>query len=1195
MMFEFFRFELRQQLRSPLLWLFAVMFGLLAFAAASTDAIQIGGGVGNVNRNSPTTIAFWYAAFGLLGMLVIAAFIAGALLRDFELGTADLFFSSPMRKRDFLIGRFCGALVACLLVYVMITVGLVIAPFMPWIDPERLGPFSLRPYLWSFAVFVLPNLIFVGALLALLAVTGRSLLIVYLGVIAFFVLRSVANGLVADLDNEWLASLLDPFGMTALRRTIRYWSAPELNGQLPAMSGYLLVNRLVWMGAGVAMIAASFALFNPQRSGTGKGWWRRKPRVATAANAASSGNRAIAAKVQPKFSAATARSQFLHSVRFDTVGVLKSVPFLIMLAFAAVNFLISASHVQIIFGTKTYPTTSLMLTSLQNSFSYMLIFVMMFYAGELVFKERGAKLAEVGDAMPVPNWVPLLSKFCALIAVVLAFQAIGAFAAVAMQLFKGYTALEPMLYVKRLLLDAIPFVLMGGLALVLQVLTNNKFIGYGLTILVVVLQATLGLLHFEHNLYNYASAPVAPYSDMNGFGHFLGARLWFQSYWSLLLTALLLLAAGFWVRGVSPTLRDRVALARQRLRGGPGFALTMALLAWIATGGWIFWNTNVLNKYMPADAAMDEQVRYEKEFRKYRDLPQPRILAVANEVDLRPEAQSYSARGRYLIVNPHAAPIAELHISVDPDAKIERLEFGGARLIRDDARLGYRIYRLDQPMQPGERRTLEFAQSYAQRGFSNEPANTRIVGNGTFFNSRAFPGFGYDERRQLADRNERRKRGMGEVPRMAKLEDQAARANQYIAHDADWIDFKTSVCTAPDQIALSPGYLQREYTRDGRRCFDYAMDRPMLPFYSYLSARWQVRRVVHAGIPIEVYYDPKHAFNVDRMIDSAKKSLDYFQANFTPYQHRQLRIVEFPALSESSRFAQSFANIIPFSESIGFVADLRDPQAVDYVFYVTSHEVAHQWWAHQVIGADVQGSTVLSESLSQYSALMVMEKEYGRAKMRRFLKYELDRYLSERGGERLQELPLYRVENQPYIHYRKGSLVFYRLREEMGEDAVNRALKRFAQDKGYQNPPYTTSAELLDYLRAEAKPEQRGLIADLFEKISFYDNRVVDASSKKRAGGKYEVTMKLHAGKRYADGQGREHDGSMDDWIEIGVFARGPSGKEGDEKVLSLQRRHVDWNEQTVTVVVDQAPYEVGFDPYNKLIDRVPTDNRKKL
>ncbi|MBW8811311.1 MAG: hypothetical protein JF591_21400, partial [Lysobacter sp.] len=90
MILEFFRFELRQQLRSPLLWLFALLFGLMAFGAASSDAIQIGGGVGNINRNAPTTIATFYGMFSLLGLLVIAVFVSGALLRDFELGTADL-------------------------------------------------------------------------------------------------------------------------------------------------------------------------------------------------------------------------------------------------------------------------------------------------------------------------------------------------------------------------------------------------------------------------------------------------------------------------------------------------------------------------------------------------------------------------------------------------------------------------------------------------------------------------------------------------------------------------------------------------------------------------------------------------------------------------------------------------------------------------------------------------------------------------------------------------------------------------------------------------------------------------------------------------------------------------------------------------------------------------------------------------
>ena len=188
MTFEFFKFELREQLRSPLLWLMAVLFALLGFGAASSDAVQIGGGLGNVYRNAPTVIATFMAVFTLLGMLVITMFISSALLRDFEQGTADLFFASPIRKRDYLIGRLAAALAASFIVYVVIACGIFIAQFMPWIDAARLGPVSLQPYLWAFAVFVIPNLLFTGALLALLAAVTRSILWVYIGVIAFFVL-----------------------------------------------------------------------------------------------------------------------------------------------------------------------------------------------------------------------------------------------------------------------------------------------------------------------------------------------------------------------------------------------------------------------------------------------------------------------------------------------------------------------------------------------------------------------------------------------------------------------------------------------------------------------------------------------------------------------------------------------------------------------------------------------------------------------------------------------------------------------------------------------------------------------------------------------------------------------------------------------------------------------------------------------
>ncbi len=1188
---EFFKFELREQLRSPLLWLLSALFGLLAFGAVASDAVQIGGAIGNVHRNAPTVIVQFMGIFTIFGMLIIGMLVSSALLRDFELGTADLVFSNPIRKRDFLTGRFAAAILASLIVYAVIACFIFIAQFMPWIDPERLGPTSLQPLAWAFFVIVLPNVLFTGAVLAFMAVTTRSVLWVYIGILGFMVLYFVSGSMLAKLDNVWIASLLDPFGMRAFGRTVRYWSSEERNNGLPAVAGYIVANRALWLAVAFMITAGAFKLFKTERAGTGKAWFSRKNKVLVVVDTpkATSPSPVQPPKITPTFGSSTSIAQFIRQVRFDATGVFKSIPFLVMLAFGMVNFIPSALNMQSLFETPIYPVTSQMLETLNGTYSWLLIIIALFYAGELVWKERGAKLGEVTDAMPVANWVPLAAKFTALIFVVVCFQALGGLTSILMQLGKGYTQIEPGIYVKILMLNSITYLLMGGLALVLQVFTNNKFVGYGLLIAILVAQGVLGMMDFTHNLYTYGSAPNAQYSDMNGYGHFLKAQLWFTAYWVLFLAALLILASAFWVRGVSPSGRERIALAKQKLRGASGLSLSVITLAFAGVGSYVFYNTNVLNDYITPEQRMDLQQRYEKDFKKYLKVPQPRIIATNLEVDLRPENQSVHFNGSYRIRNNHQQPLKEIHIQMENDEALTYVDFGKATLSLHDKDVGYRIYTLEKPMQPGEERDMKFKVDIAEKGFTNSGNQSEIVENGSFFNNRLLPGFGYEERAEIPDPNERRKRKMGDPQRMPKLEDEAARANTYIGNDADWIDFKTTICTAPDQTALAPGYLQSEFMRDGRRCFSYAMDRPMLNFYAYLSARWKIKKGMYKNIPVEIYYDPKHAYNVDRMIESVQKSLAYYEANFSPYQHKQVRIIEFPGYA---RFAQAFANTIPYSEDIGFIADLRNPDNIDYVFYVTAHEIAHQWWAHQVIGANVQGATVLSESLAQYSALMVMEKEYGPQKMRRFLKYELDRYLSDRGGELVEEQPLYRVENQQYIHYRKGSMVFYRLREEMGEAALNRALSKFIADKGYQKAPFTTSKELIAYIRAEAKPEQQVLITDLFEKISFYDNRIEEATAKKRSDGKYDVTLSLHADKLYSDGKGKETHGKLDDWIEVGVYS-GEDDK--DQEVLYLKRLHITGKNPKVSIVVDKLPTEAGFDPNNKLIDRVSVDNRKKV
>ena len=153
---EFLRFELRYQLRSPLPWLIALLLSFLAFLAMTGDNVTIGEPIGNVNRNAPSVILAILGTFSVLGMIGVLLLVAQPLLRDADLRTEELFFSAPLRKGDYLWGRAIGGALATLGIYVVVAAVMWIAAFMPWLDPQRVGPHTLVPYFWMFGVFIVP-------------------------------------------------------------------------------------------------------------------------------------------------------------------------------------------------------------------------------------------------------------------------------------------------------------------------------------------------------------------------------------------------------------------------------------------------------------------------------------------------------------------------------------------------------------------------------------------------------------------------------------------------------------------------------------------------------------------------------------------------------------------------------------------------------------------------------------------------------------------------------------------------------------------------------------------------------------------------------------------------------------------------------------------------------------------------------
>ncbi|NBW47953.1 MAG: aminopeptidase, partial [Betaproteobacteria bacterium] len=653
---------------------------------------------------------------------------------------------------------------------------------------------------------------------------------------------------------------------------------------------------------------------------------------------------------------------------------------------------------------------------------------------------------------------------------------------------------------------------------------------------------------------------------------------------------LAVLAHAFWRRGNGGTLLQRWPQARARLKGGAGALALGSGLAFAGLGGFIFWNTNILNLYITAPELEEQTAAAEKTLLPLEQVPQPRITAVTLEVDVYPREARAVTRGTYTVENRNDVPVTELHISTPPNLRLEKLEFPGATLKTEYAHWGYRIYTLAEAMAPGERRELAFHTVLHQKGFVNSGPLTRIVDNGTFLNNGEItPTLGLDRSGFLKDRAKRRKHGLPAELRPPTLEDESGRQRHDLRHDSDWVVADITVTTDADQTPVAPGYTVSDTVKDGRRTVRFKPDAPLMHFFSIQSARYAVAKDRLGEIELAVYHHPGHEANVKRMLEAMKVSLELFSQAFSPYQFRQARILEFPSYAD---FAQSFANTIPYSENIGFLTKLADPDKIDVVTYVTAHEIAHQWWGHQVVSSSQQGGTFIIESLSQYSALLVMEKLYGPEHMRRFLKYELDRYLRSRGGEVLEELPLARVENQPYIHYQKGALALWWLKEVVGAPALNRALTAFVKEFAFKPAPYPNSLDLLRHIRREAGPQHDGLITDLFERITLLDVKAQAPKVQQRSDGRWDVSFTVQARKLYADGKGVETEAPLDEEFDVGVFTAEP-GKKGysARDVLLMQRQRVRSGTQTVTLTVDRRPTHMGVDPYNKRIDRNSDDN----
>ena len=659
MLLNILRFEIKSGLKKLSFWVYCLIFFSIAFLIVNILGGAIVGAsavMDNTKWNAPLAIAGFQTFFTIFGTIICSALFGNAAYRDFETNMHPLFFTKPIKPSSYYIGRFGGAFVLNIMVQMTASIGLFMGFLMPYLDQEGIGTFRFDAYLQPFLVFVIPNLFFIGSIIFALAILTRRMLPTYLGAIVLFFGYIIAGSLLSDIDTRWLAALLDPFGDNAVSDATRYWTPAEKNTLLLPVDNWLLLNRIIWISMGMLFLFIGTKRFDfAHVAGKTKKKKGQDTTVKIPENTS-------AVLYKPIFDRSTLLSQFKAKVILEVRRAFLD-PYFKGILFTAICFLIMNEWAgDSVNGIKILPVTYRMLGSLTGSFDLFMLILIIFYSGQIIWKERELKADSIMDAHPVPNWIPMLSKLIALILIPGIMLFVLMLVGLCIQTWHGFYDYDIHLYFKRLfLLDWTGFILLCVLAFTVQTIVNNKYLGHFIIILYFLFGMFKGMLGFNHTLYFYGSGSGAMYSDMNGFSPYVSKVLWYKFYWGACAVLLAFLSNLFWKRGLVGDIRSRIQQAKIRVSPSIGYGILIFSILFLGSGGYIFYNTNILNDFYPPKHWEKQSADFEKAFKKYEGRPQPKITSVNCSVDLFPEEARLEFSGTYILKNKHDVTIDTIY------------------------------------------------------------------------------------------------------------------------------------------------------------------------------------------------------------------------------------------------------------------------------------------------------------------------------------------------------------------------------------------------------------------------------------------------------------------------------------------------------------------------------------------------------
>ncbi|WP_337045287.1 ABC transporter permease/M1 family aminopeptidase [Emticicia sp. 17c] len=1137
-------------------WIYLILLGFLGMGFVGGSVLSAFS-TENIYRNSPFAITYIVGYLSLICVFLTSILAAQVLFREQEHHFSMVLYATPLKKINFFLSRFMVIFGITVLAMFLLIMGFMIGQKMSRFDASEFEPFHISYYLQPFVLLIIPNIFFCSAVVCSVGLLSKHKLLVYVSALFIFIGYQVtlifsgspliAGAMPPTEESMRLAAYLDPFGLSAFLHQTLQWSAIQRNIQLTALTGSMLVNRVIYMAFSVIGLLVSYCFFRFSVDEKSKKV-KEKPLAKT--------NSGIYRAIIPKpFSLLHNWQSMCSIIKIDLTFVVRSISFLLILI-GIIFFVSMEMYGEVEQGIRIpelYVSTSLMVNTILETFPVLCSLVVLFYSNELLWRSRISNFHLIENTTPHRLPVRLFAHWLSMGFIVLLLLAGVIMTGIVFQLVYEYRHIEWTTYLYLSYLVGLPLLLTSGVIIIIQSIIKNRYAGLIVANVFVLLTTTrLGIpLHIKHPLLRIGAAFSGEHSAMNGFGAYTYSFNWRMLFGSCTVLLLMIMAI-------------QVQKHSKKVFNSPTIVGLVVLLTGAGASGYYISNRIELSD---TEATLQWQENYEKKYRLFENLPQPTIKAIQTSIDLFPEINAYSVKATYTLKNQTKQPIEKLLFYIKPEITLKSLQVDRKQAVITDKESGHYWVNLEQPLQPDDSLIANFEFGYVWNNFNRLASFNAIVENGAFMRiSNYFPQLGYQPNNEINDAAERKKRKLGAATSLKLLE--APRET-----NAQRINLDMLVSTTASQSAIGVGELVKQWTHNNRNYFHYKTNTPIRFRFGVSSARYAIQKTTHRGIEIEVYYHPAHPENVDGLILNAKNTLDYCEANFGTYPFKTIRFAEISSFTKGFA-ATAYPATIFMPENMIFHANIRADNQQDVINELAAHELSHEWWGtNQFITDRREGSDMLSETFAMYTELMLTKKMYGPKRVLENVKMHRNIYLNDRGFS--SEQALYKSdEANVYLFYSKGLVVMYQLSELIGEEKVNTALRNLYHRYANSNV-LPVSTDFLEELYSLTDASVHTVIDELFKKIIIYQPAAQRIRTQ-RMGNKYKTSFDITVQKLEEDGNGKQTPQVYNGTIEIGFY-----GKDNKEQIKVFSVSH---NKASVSVSHTERPLKMVLDPHEKLI-----------